>query len=254
MHRSRRIALCLALVAAFTTPAIAAEPAAAPKRNLTVFAGASLTEAFKVIGSAFEQAHPGLTITFSFAGSSTLVEQIKSGAPADVLASADESTMQKATDAGEMAGAPRIFASNRLTIVVPKGNPKRIASLADLAKSGVTVVLAAPAVPAGKYAAQIFAKAGVTVTAASQEVDVRGVLHKVALDEADAGIVYVTDIRAAAGKVEAVAIPDRYNVIAQYPIAALKRAGDPQTAMAFVNFVLSAAGQVTLEEFGFRTP
>lgn len=254
MHGTRRFVLILALVAAWGTSAVAAEPAAAPKHNLTVFAAASLTEAFKAIGSAFEQAHPGLAVTFSFAGSSSLVEQIKAGAPVDVFASADESSMQKAAEAGELAEAPRIFASNRLTIVVPKGNPKHITSLADLARSGVTVVLAAPEVPAGKYAAQIFAKAGVTVTAASQELDVRGVLSKVALDEADAGIVYVTDIRTAAGKVEAVAIPDQYNVTAQYPIAVLKEAGDPKMATAFVNFVLSAPGQVTLKEFGFRTP
>ena len=160
----------------------------------------------------------------------------------------------KAADAEDLADPPRIFATNRLIIAVPKGNPKHIAALADLAGSGVTLALAAPEVPAGKYAAQIFAKAGVTVTAASQEVDVRAVLSKVALDEVDAGIVYVTDVRAAAGKVETVAIPDEYNIVARYPIAVLKHAGDEEIATAFVNFVLSPAGQAMLKEFGFMAP
>ena len=254
MNRARQLVLLVAVFAtAWGTSSVATEPTAA-KHSLTVLAGASLTESFKAIGTAFEQAHPGVTVQFSFGGSSTLVQQIIEGAPADVFASADESNMQKAADAGELAGAPRTFATNRLTIAVPKGNAKHIASLADLAKSGVTLALAAPEVPAGKYAAQIFAKAGVTVTAATQEVDVRAVLSKVALDEVDAGIVYVTDIRAAAGKVEAVAIPDQYNVSARYPIAVLKHTADAEIATAFVNFVLSPAGQSTLKEFGFLAP
>ena len=219
-----------------------------------MLAAASLTEAFKTIGTAFEEAHPGLTVVFSFAGSSTLVAQIREGAPGDVFASADEANMQSAADASELAGAAKTFATNRLTVVVPKGNPKQIASLADLAGPGVMVALAAPQVPAGKYAAQILAKAGVTLPKASQEVDVRAALSKVALDEADAGIVYVTDVRAAADKVEVVAIPDQYNVVARYPIAVLKQTTNAEGAEAFVNFVLSAAGQATLREYGFTAP
>lgn len=244
----------LALLVAATIAGLHSPARGESDSSLTVFAAASLTEAFKAIGQAFEQAHPGITVQFSFAGSSTLVAQIKEGAPADVFASADETNMQKVAEAGELAGAARVFATNRLTIVVPKGNAKQIASLADLARPGITLALAAPAVPAGMYAAEVFAKAGVTPAAASQEVDVRAVLGKVAMDEADAGIVYVTDVRAAAGKVEAVAIPDQYNVTARYPIAALKRAGDAKAATAFVEFVLSAPAQATLRELGFLAP
>jgi molybdate transport system substrate-binding protein len=251
--RRALVALCVAVGVAWgCTPANA--ESVAPKQTVTVFAAASLTEAFTSIGQAFERAHPEATVQFSFAGSSTLVAQIKEGAPADVFASADEANMQKAADAGELADRPRIFATNRLIIVVPKGNPKQIASLADLAKPGVTLALAAPEVPAGKYASEIFAKASVKPTAASQEVDVRAVLNKVAMDEADAGIVYITDVRAAAGKVEAIAIPDQYNVAARYPIAALKRAGDATTAKAFVDFVLSPPAQSMLKELGFLAP
>jgi molybdate transport system substrate-binding protein len=236
------------------SPARASTAAESADARVTVLAAASLTEAFKSIGSAFEKTHPGLNVEFSFGASSTLVIQIKEGAPGDVFASADESNMQAAADAGELAGAARIFATNRLTIVVPKGNPKRVTSLADLSRSGVTVALAAPQVPAGKYAAQIFTKAGVAVPQASQELDVRAVLNKVAMDEADAGIVYVTDIRAGGGKVEAVPIPEQYNVVARYPIAVLKHAAHPKEAQAFVDFVLSPPGQATLAQFGFAPP
>lgn len=232
----------------------AADAAEPTKQTVSVFAAASLTEAFKTIGAAFERAHPGTTVQFNFAASSLLAQQIHEGAPADVFASADEANMQKAADAGDLAGAAQIFAHNRLVIAVPAGNPKRIASLTDLTKSDLTLVLAAPQVPAGKYAAEAFAKAGLAVPAASQEIDVRAVLNKVALNEADAGIVYVTDIRAAGGKVEAVPIPDQYNVTARYPIAVLKHAADPLNAKAFVDFVLSPDARATLTQFGFLPP
>ncbi|MGH7788780.1 MAG: molybdate ABC transporter substrate-binding protein [Candidatus Binatia bacterium] len=250
MQRMRHLILSLALIVPCATSAIAAD--AAGSKPLTVLAAASLADAFTAIGAAFEQAHPGLKVEFSFASSSTLATQIGEGARADVFASADESNMQKV--AADLAAPARTFAANRLAIVVPKGNRKRIATLGDLAGSGVTVALAAPQVPAGRYAAEAFQKAGVAVVPASQEVDVRAVLTKVAMDEADAGIVYVTDIRAAADKVDAVAIPDEYNVTARYPIAVLKQSGTPETATAFVNFVLSPAGQTTLKEFGFLAP
>jgi len=250
---NRLVLLVVVLAIGWASPATSAESVGG-QRTIVVLAAASLTDAFKAVGAAFEQAHPGVVVQFSFAGSSTLVTQIKEGSPGDVFASADESNMQAAAEAGELAGPARIFAGNRLTIVVPKGNPKHIAALADLAGSGVSVVLAAPAVPAGKYAAQIFAKAGVAVPNASQEVDVRAVLSKVAMDEADAGIVYVTDVRAGGDKVEAVPIPNQYNVVARYPIAALKRAADADAANAFVAFVLSPPARATLDSFGFLAP
>lgn len=246
------IALLTAFWAARAPGADNVQPAAA--HTVVVLAAASLTDAFKAIGADFEKAHPGMATQFSFAGSSTLVQQIGEGAPADVFASADEANMQQAADAGELAAPARIFATNSLVIAVPAGNPTHIATLADLTRSGLSLALAAPTVPAGKYAAQAFAKAGLSVPSASQEVDVRAVLNKVALDEADAGIVYVTDIRAAGGKVEAVPIPEQHNVIARYPIAVLKHAANPKGAAAFADVVLSPAGRATLNRFGFTAP
>ena len=254
MRRALRPFLLLAVVALGSGMQASAADSPASKQNLTVFAAASLAEAFKTIGTAFEHTHPGLTVMFSFAGSPTLATQIADKAPADVFAAADESNMQKVVDAGAVSGEARIFATNQLTIVVPKGNPKHIESLSNMSRTGVIVSLAAPEVPAGKYAVQIFAKAAIPVPKASQEVDVRAVLSRVAAGEADAGIVYVSDIRAAGDKVEAVAIPAQYNVVAQYPIAVLKHAENTESATAFVDFVLSAPGQTLLKEFGFRAP
>jgi molybdate transport system substrate-binding protein len=246
--------LLLAIVtSASCFPATAADYGAVDQ-NVTVFAAASLAEAFKEIGTAFEHAHPGRTVVFNFAGSSTLAAQIVDKAPADVFASADESNMQKVVDAGEVSGTPRIFATNYLTIIVPKGNPKHVESLTDMSRAGVVVALAAPQVPAGKYAAQIFSKAGAPVPKASEEVDARAVLSRVAAGEADAGIVYVSDIRAAADKVEAVTIPAQYNVVARYPIAIVKGAGNTGDATSFAELVMSPAGQATLKKFGFSAP
>lgn len=250
-----RVISPLAAAAVFCwATSLRAADAPSAHHTLTVLAAASLTEAFTSIATAFEKGHPGMTVQLVFAGSSTLVTQIKEGATGDVFASADEANMQAAADAGELAGAPRIFATNRLTIVVARGNPKHIASLADLSRQGITVALAAPAVPAGKYAAQMFAKAGVAAPSASQEVDVRAVLNKVAMDEADAGIVYVTDVRMAGDKVDTVPIPEQDNVTARYPIAVLKQAADGAAATAFVDFVLSAPGRDALKAFGFMPP
>jgi molybdate transport system substrate-binding protein len=221
---------------------------------LNVFAAASLTEVFKAIAVEFRQFHPGIPVQFNFAGSSTLVAQIREGAPAGVFASADEASMQKLADTGELGSAPHVFATNRLAIAVPVGNPKRIATLGDLTRKGLTLALAAPTVPAGKYAAEAFAKAGLAVPAASQELDVKAVLNKVALGEVDAGIVYVTDVRAAAGRVAGVAIPDQYNVAARYPIAVLMHAASPARAATFVAFVLSEHGRKALTAHGFLPP
>jgi molybdate transport system substrate-binding protein len=253
--RAALLAVSLQLTAAL--PALrtsAAETATTPSRPVNVFAAASLTESFKAIGAAFQQAHPGGAPQFNFAGSSTLVRQIREGAPADVFASADEANMQKLADAGELVGPPCIFATNRLAIAVTPGNPRDIGALSDLAAADLTLALAAPAVPVGKYAAEAFAEAGLTMPAASQEPDVRGVLNKVALGEADAGIVYVTDVRAAGARVDVVAIPDQDNVVARYPIAVVKHATDAARAAAFVDFVCSDAGRRTLAQYGFLAP
>jgi len=259
-HWKMRPAMCwrvsivpaLGLLVAAHSVADAADGARAGANTLTVSAAASLADAFRTLGAAFEKTQGGAIMTFNFAASSALAEQIKQGAPADVFASADEVNMQKVADAGELAAPARIFATNRLTIVVEPGNPQRIASLADLTRSGLTLALAAPAVPAGKYAAEAFAKAKLAVPPASHEADVRAALNRVVLGEADAAIVYVTDARAAGTRVEAVAIPDAHNVAAKYPIAVLKDAADPKRAAAFVDFVLSSAGQAMLSELGFQ--
>ena len=228
------------------------KPAGSISGSINVFAAASLTSAFQAATSEFERAHPGFKVELSFGGSPTLVQQIQQGAPADIFASADEANMQKLVDSGQIAGKVQIFARNELSIVVAPGDPKHISSLADLSKPGLTIVLCGSTVPCGRYAAEAFAKAGVAVPAASQEADVKAVLSKVALGEADAGIVYVTDVRAAQGKVEGVAIPEAQNVVGRYPIAVLKEAKNPTGAQAFVDFILSPRGQAILAGFAFR--
>ena len=221
----------------------------------TVFAAASLTESFKRIGDDFHKAHPGAKITFNFASSSALATQIIEGSGvADVFASADEANLQKVADASLVDGSPATLARNRLEIAVAPGNPEKVTRLADLARPDLKVVLAAPQVPVGKYGSSALAKAGVTVKPVSLEGDVKAVLTKVSLGEADAGIVYQTDVRASAGKVEGVGIPDDQNVIASYPIARIKNAKNPALAEAFLDYALSDAGRKVLLEHGFLAP
>jgi molybdate transport system substrate-binding protein len=246
-----RFASLLALVALAARVATAS---AADSTAVSVFVAASLAAAFKSAAAAFQQSHPGTTVTLNFAGSPTLVQQIKEGAPADVFASADEANMQKLVDAGLVAGEPRIFARNLLQIVVAKGNPKQIAGLADLTQPGLVVVLCGETVPAGRYALAAFEKAGLTPPAGSRELDVKAVVTKVSLGEADAGIVYVTDVRAASATVEGVGIARDHNVTARYPIAALRDAQHPDQARAFLDFVLSDPGKKILGDFGFLSP
>jgi molybdate transport system substrate-binding protein len=242
-----------ALGSACGNAAPASSRAAALSGTITVFAASSLTAAYTAIGNDFEKAHPGAMVKFSFGGSSTLVAQIQQGAIGDVFASADPPNMQKAVDAGLVAGSPSIFAHNRLEIMVEAGNPKHITSLSDLAHSGLVVVLCAPAVPCGRYAAQALLKAGVTVKPASQETDVKAVVSKVALGEADAGIGYVTDVKAAGPGVQGVEIPIGLNVVADYPVAVLKDSQNAPLAKAFVSYLLGA-GQPTLAHYGFTGP
>jgi molybdate transport system substrate-binding protein len=227
---------------------------AASGATLTVFAAASLTEAFRTIGKDFEAAHPGTKVEFNFAGSSTLARQIIEGAPADVFASADDENMKKVVDAGDVAGTPKPFVHNRLVVIVPRGNPKQVKNLADLSRKGVTASLAAPGVPVGRYAAEAFGKAGVPVPEASREADVKGVVTRVSMGEVDGGIVYVTDVAPVKDKVETVAIPDAQNVVASYPIAVLKGAPNVGAANEFVAYVLSPPGQRVLANAGFLPP
>lgn len=220
--------------------------------EVTVFAAASLTDAFEEIGAAFEAEHPDVTVTHNFAGSQQLATQILEGAPADVFASANQ--MQMDTAAERLSGRPRTFTRNRLAIAVEPTNPKHIAGLSDLGRDDVTVVLAAEEVPAGQYAVEALEEAGVDVQPVSLETDVRAVSTKVSLGEADAGVVYESDIVAAGDSVERVAIADDQNVVATYPIATVADAPNPAAADALVAFVLSEEGRATLERFGFSPP
>jgi molybdate transport system substrate-binding protein len=219
--------------------------------TITVAAAQSLSAAFTEIGADFEAKHPGLTVRFDFAGSAALVGQIEQGAPTDVFASADEANMQRVVAGGDADGTPTVFAHNGLAIAVAPGNPKHITTLRDLARPGVVVSLCAATVPCGSYARQAISKAGVAITPKSEETSVAGVLGRVQNGEADAGIVYTTDVKAAAGKVDGVMIPAAHNVVAAYPAVALRASGHRGAARAFVAYLRSKAGQATLAKYGF---
>jgi molybdate transport system substrate-binding protein len=233
------------MLACGSTAAMGSSPS-----NLTVFAAVSLQPAFDRIGRELHQSK-NVTTTFSYAGTQTLTNQLQQGAPADVFASADPAHMTTIQNGGLLAGPSKIFAHNRLEIAVAKGNPKGIRTLADLSRSSLVVVLADPSVPAGKYAQQALSQAHVTVHPASLELQVTGVLSKLALGEADAGIVYISDI-VTSGKVDGVAIPDSQNVVADYPIAVLKAASNSAAAQAFIDLVISPDGQAILRAAGFQ--
>lgn len=256
MSRPRAGLAAALAVLAVTAAACGGRPAAsrtAAGGTVTVFAAASLTEAFTALAHQFEQAHPGTKVVLSFGPSSGLAEQIVQGAPVDVFASASSTNMQQVVGAG-LAGSPQDFATNVMEIAVPPGNPGRIADVRDLARSGVKVAVCQPQVPCGAVAAKVFANAGVTVRAVTQEADVKAVLSKVGLGEVDAGLVYVTDVRAAGDSVRGVRIPPSLNASTSYPIAALADAPDPATARTFVDFVVSDAGRSALADAGFQAP
>jgi molybdate transport system substrate-binding protein len=221
--------------------------------NLTVLAAASLTESFNEIGKAFQALHARSKVIFSYDASSALATQADNGAPADVFASADQPNMKKVTDAGN-AKDPKVFAHNRLAILVKKGNPKKIGSFKDFDKAGVTFVLCAVEVPCGKYGTQALAKAGVKAQPKSLEQNVKGVVTKVATGQVDAGIGYVTDGKAAASQVDTVEIPDESNVVAEYPIAVLKQSVNANLAYAFMDYVLGPDAQAILTRYGFTGP
>jgi molybdate transport system substrate-binding protein len=242
-----------AAVVALSCGAAPGEHPERPAGSITVFAAASLTDSFKALGDAYQKANAGPTVKFNFAGSPTLVTQIEQGAPADVFASADTANMDKLRTDGFTDGAsPSVFAHNKLEIVVAPGNPKHISGLADLAKPGVIYISAGPTVPAGKYASQALGSAGVKVTPKSLETDVKSVVSKIELGEADAGIVYATDVRAAGSKIAGVEIPDQHNVVATYPISSLKATKNMALAQSFIQFAVSPDGQAILASYGFQ--
>lgn len=236
--------------AAATSSAATPDPAAG---SITVFAAASLTEAFTTLGRQYEAAHPGAKVTFNFGASSTLATQIVQGAPADVFAAASRRTMDTVTSAGAATGS-RVFAVNTLEIATPASPTTPVRSLADLARPGVKVAICQPAVPCGDAARKLFALNRLSVTPVSEENDVKSVLAKVELGEVDAGVVYVTDVRAAAGRVVGVTIPTDRNVTTAYPIVTTTGSADATTARAFVDYVLSPAGQQVLTAAGFTSP
>ncbi|MGC9669410.1 molybdate ABC transporter substrate-binding protein [Planosporangium sp. 12N6] len=246
-----------ALVLAVTAAGCGGERTGTPDRptgTVTVLAAASLTESFSRIGRDFEQANPGVHVRFSFGGSSTLAQQITAGAPADVFASASPTTMKQVTDAGLAAGPASVFARNQLVIAVARGNPERIAGLADLAAPGRKVALCAAAVPCGASAARALDVAGVRLTPVTFEQDVKAALAKVRLGEVDAALVYRTDARAASADVEGVEFPESATAVNEYPIVALAHGPNPTGATAFVAYARSERAAAVLTDAGFQRP
>ena len=230
-------------------------------RTLTIFAAASLTDAFTEIGKNFESANPSVTVTFNFAGSQALRTQIEEGAPADIFASANKTEMDTLITGSYVApDAPQVFLNNKLVVILPADNPSALAKLEDLAQPGIKLVLAAEEVPVGKYARQAVDamngrfgtdfKDKVLANVVSNEDNVKQVVAKVQLGEADAGIVYTSDA-VAASDLKTIEIPAELNVIAKYPIASLTQSANAELADAFIAYVLSADGQAVLQKWGF---
>lgn len=219
--------------------------------ELTVFAAAGLTEAFTEIGELYTAAHPGAGIRFNFAGAPTLVMQLRQGAPADVVALGDDANMEKVA---HLVGVPRAFARNKLTIVVEPGNPRGVTCLRDLADPELKVVLGEPTLPSGACADRLLAAQGIRVEPVSLEDTIKGVVAKVAMGEADAGMAWVSELAAAKGEIDGVVIPDDQNVIESFPIAVVRDSARQRAAAAFVDTVFSAAGRRVLQASGFMPP
>lgn len=248
------LGLVLAGCAGAVVPQASTTQALPPETTLTVFAAASLTKTFTALGEAFEADHPGVTVSFNFAGSSDLVAQIQQGAPADVFASADENNMTKATDESLIAGEPVIFATNVLSIAVPPDNPANVAGLADLARDDVQVVICAPEVPCGAATVKVAEAAGITIRPVSEESKVTDVLAKVASGDADAGLVYATDVAGAGDTVLGIDFPESAGAVNRYPIGALADSASAELAGEFVALVTGTTGQQVLAEAGFGGP
>ncbi|MFN8075496.1 MAG: molybdate ABC transporter substrate-binding protein [Kineosporiaceae bacterium] len=260
--RRRRVGLAALAVLALgpagcggdTGPQAAGTAGSSAPVTITVLAAASLKEAFTAIGADVEAAEPGLRVRFSFGASPALQAQIEQGAPADVYASASPKSMDALVRAGRIDGEAVPFAANSLEIAVPPANPAGITGLADLARPGVKVAVCEASVPCGAVAAKVFAAAGLTLRPATQEADVKATLAKVQLGEVDAGLVYVTDVRAAKGKVRGIAVPAGVNASTTYPIAVVEGSPRAEAARRFVQHVLSAEGRAVLAEAGFSQP
>ena len=261
--RNRTVALLLSLVAALALAGCGGSAASGDGSGgssdketgaLNVLAAASLTETFTSLAKDFEADHPGVTVKLAFDSSATLAEQVTQGAPADVLATADEATMQTVVDAGGTEGDPQLFATNHLQMVVPKDNPANIQQFSDLEKPGVKYVVCVDTAPCGKLAVKVLAATGIKAKPASEEVDVKAVLSKVELGEADAGLVYATDAVAGGDKVKPIDIPTSNENLNTYPIAALADAKKPGLAKEWVGLVTGTQGQQALADAGFGKP
>ena len=260
MRRFTVIAVALAAVAAAGcsssgsgSSSSSASPASSSTGAITVFAAASLMGTFTQLGKQFEAAHKGDTVKFSFGPSSGLAEQITSGAPADVFASAAPANMDTVVSAGD-ASNPQNFAQNTMEVATPPNNPAKVTSVNDLAKTSVKVALCQPQVPCGVVAAEVFKNVGITVKPVTLQPDVKSVLSQVELGSVDAGMVYVTDVQAAGSKVMGVKISASDNASTEYPIATITSSKHKSEAQAFMNYVLSPAGQQVLTAAGFEKP
>lgn len=257
----KRLAVLLLLATIGLSGCAGAAPAASPtvtddtlQGSITVFAAASLKATFTELAGEFEAAHPGTAVALNFAGSADLVTQITEGAPADVFAAADEKNMAKLTDIDLVDGEPVNFATNVLEIAVPPGNPADIKTFVDLAAPAVKLVVCAPEVPCGAATVKIEEATGVTLTPVSEESSVTDVLGKVTSGEADAGLVYVTDVKAAGAAVEGIPFDESGEALNTYPIATLVDSEAPDVAQAFLEFVTSKAGLAVLAAAGFGQP
>ncbi|BCL23610.1 molybdate ABC transporter substrate-binding protein [Streptomyces tuirus] len=257
-HAAGAAAALLALSACSSGSGSSAKPDSSGPGKLsgevTVFAAASLKESFTTLGEQFEKEHPGTKVTFSFGGSDSLAASITGGAPADVFASASPRTMRIVTDAGDASGTPAAFVRNELEIATLPGNPGKISSLQDLTEAGRKVVLCDKEVPCGAAAQKALAASRLELTPVSYEQDVKAAITKVELKEADAAVVYKTDVRAAGDKVEGVEFPESADAVNDYPIALLKDARNAEAAKAFIALVRSADGQKVLTGAGFLKP
>jgi molybdate transport system substrate-binding protein len=240
----------LALLSACTP---AASPSTAPGTELVVFAASSLSDTYTSLGETFEASHPAVTVKFSFDGSSTLVDQLKQGAPADIFASADRPNMTKATTANLMFGTPSLFATNTLTIIVPKGNPAGITGL-DSSLAGKKLVVCADGVPCGSATTKLAAMLGVALKPVSQETKVTDVRAKVESGQADAGVVYVTDAKASGSKVDTIAITNADQVKNEYLLGVVATSKNVSLASQFVALVTGSEGQKVLSGAGFTLP
>jgi molybdate transport system substrate-binding protein len=249
----RRV-LIVALIPLIFLAACSSSSESQQQTTLNVYAASSLATPFAYAGLAYEKEHPGVKVQFNLGASSDLARFVQEGAPADVFASADVANMEKVESEDLLASSSVVFATTYLEIIVEKGNPLNISSLQDLTDPDLIFVTTNPEVPIGKYTAEVFDKASLTVTPDSLESNVKGIMLKVAGGEADAGIVYHSEVIASDGQVEGIKIPTEFNIVAEFPIGIIKNSANKKEAQRFIDYLLSSEGQSLLTQYGFQTP